>query len=698
MSLKSLFYPSSIAVIGVSREEHKVGHLIFDNIRNSGFKGPFFPVNPKADEIHAIKCYPSILDIPVDVEMAVIVVPAKFVPKVMEECGKKGVKATVIISAGFKEAGIEGSRLEKEVASIAKSNGIRIVGPNCLGIINTDSPYNASFTTHTPKKGNISFFSQSGALCAAILDWSIEEKIGFHKFVSLGNKADLTEVDFLEDFLKDPKTKVITGYLEGVTEGEKFIKVTSEVSKKKPVILVKSGGTDSGAKAISSHTGTLAGSQAAYDAAFKQSGVIHAQSVQDLFDYSVALAYQPLPLGRRAAIVTNAGGAGVMASDACERNGIILSQFSSETIDRLRSFLPSAANVYNPVDVLGDSLAERYLRAANLLINDENVNSLIAILVPAAPTQIKETAIGLAELSKRTEKTIIACFMGKDHVKAGIEILIDNSIPNYHFPERAIASLAAMNRYRKYVVSPEKIYQKFDVDREKVQKIFATAIFEDKRFLSDEEAREVVKAYGIRIPKTELAKDINQAIEIAERIGYPLVLKVASPDILHKTDVGGVKIGIKNKQELRDSFDDIIWEAKRYMPNAKILGVILQEFISAKREVILGMNKDPQFGPLLMFGLGGIYVEALKDVSFRVAPITESEAWEMISEIKSFPLLRGIRGEKSADIDSIVDSLLRLSQLVTDFPNILEMDINPLMVYDKGKRSVATDVRISLGG
>lgn len=698
MSLKPLFYPSSIAVIGVSRKEYKVGHLIFDNIRNSGFKGPFFPVNPRADEIHGIKCYPVILDIPTDIEMAVIVVPAKFVPKVMEECGEKGVKAVLIISSGFKETGIEGAKLEKEVVKIAKSYGIRTVGPNCLGVINTDCPYNASFTTHTPRKGNISFFSQSGALCAAILDYSVEEKIGFHKFVSLGNKADLTEVDFLEDFLKDPKTKVVTGYLEGVSEGEKFIKVASKVSKEKPIILVKSGGTDSGARAVSSHTGTLAGSQAAYDSAFKQSGIIQAHSIQDLFDYSISFTYQPLPLGRRVAIVTNAGGAGVMTSDACERNGIILSQFSSATIDRLQSFLPSAASIYNPVDVLGDSLADRYLRAADLLVLDENVDALIALLVPAAPTQIRETALGLAELSKRTDKTIIACFMGKDHVKEGVNILIENSIPNYYFPERAVASLAAMFRYHKYLISPEKIYKNFDIDKEKVKKIFEKAISEDKRYLSDEKAREVIEVYGIRIPKTKLVKDINEADEIAEEIGYPLVLKISSPDILHKTDIGGVKIGIKNEKELRENFEDIMREAKRYMPNARMLGVILQEFIDAKREVILGMNKDPQFGPLLMFGLGGIYVEVLKDVSFRVAPITDSEAWEMISEIKSYPILKGVRGEKPADIDSIVNALLRLSQLVTDFPNILEMDINPLMVYDKGKGSVATDVRISLGG
>lgn len=698
MDLKSLFYPNSIAVIGVSRKENKVGHLIFDNIRNSGFKGSFFPVNPKADEIHGIKCYPTILDIPMDIELAVIVVLAKLVPKVIEECGEKGVKAVIIISAGFKETGIEGAKLEKELVKIAKSYGIRTLGPNCLGVINTDSPYNASFTTHTPRKGSISFFSQSGALCAAILDYSIEEKIGFHKFVSLGNKADLTEVNFLEDFLKDPKTKVIAGYLEGVSEGEKFIKVASNVSKKKPVILVKSGGTDSGARAVSSHTGTLAGSQAAYDSAFKQSGVIQAHSVQDLFDYSIAFAYQPLPLGRRVAIVTNAGGAGVMASDACERNDLILSKFSSVTIDRLRSFLPSAANIYNPVDVLGDSLADRYLRAADLLVLDENVDALIALLVPAATTQIRETALGLVKLSKRTDKTIIACLMGKDHVKEGVNILIENSIPNYYFPERAVSSLSAMVRYHKYLISPEKIYKKFDVDKEKVKKIFKKSISAGKRYLSDENAREVIKAYGIRIPKTKLVKDINKADEIAEEIGYPLVLKISSPDILHKTDIGGVRIGIENEKELKENFEDIMREAKIYMPNAKILGVILQEFIDTKREVILGMNKDPQFGPLLMFGLGGIYVETLKDVSFRIAPITDSEAWEMISEIKSYPLLKGIRGEKPADIDSIVDALLKLSQLVTDFSNILEMDINPLMVYDKGKGSVATDVRISLGG
>ena len=700
MSLNDFFCPDSVAVIGAAREEGKVGRTIFDNIIGSGYKGKVFPVNPKASDINGHKCYSSILDVKQDISLAVIVIPAKFISKVLEECSEKGIKYAIIISAGFKETGVKGAKREKRLIEKAKDYGIRILGPNCLGMIDASCPINASFSANMPLKGKISFISQSGALLTSVLDWAKTSKIGFSKVVSLGNKADISENDLFEAWKNDPQTDVITAYLEGVTDGKEFIRISSKASKKKPIIVIKSGNTDAGARAVSSHTGTLAGSNKAYEAAFKQAGIIRADTIKELFDYAKAFSYQPLPKGKKVAIITNAGGPGIMATDACENNGIQLSSFSTETIDKLKSFLPEAANLYNPVDVLGDALSDRYKKALEVIIQDNNVDAVVVLLTPQAMTEDLETARAIFDVMDKSEKkiTVMTSFMGGDEVKKGISYLTKKRIPNFEIPESAVSTLKVMMDYNDWRAEKSYPVIEFNVDEEKVKSVFDRCRSEGRLELGELEAREILEAYRIPVPKAEVACDVEEAKKIAAGMGYPVVLKIVSPNILHKTDVGGIKVGIEDEKELEESYDDILFSVKRYMPDANISGILVQEMVKDKKETIIGISDDLQFGPMIMFGLGGIYVEVLKDVSFRIAPISEKIAREMIGEIKTIKLLKGIRGETPSDIESIVDVLLRMSQLVTDFPEIMEMDINPLFVMKRGEGSIAGDARIRIGG
>jgi len=700
LSLRNFFCPDSVAVIGAAREEEKVGHNILDNIINSGYKGKLFPVNPKADEIHGIKCYPSVLNVPGDIDLAIIVIPAQFVLQVLEECSKKNTKWSIIISAGFKETGIEGAKRERQLIEKAKDYGIRILGPNCLGIIDTECPINATFSSNMPPRGKIGFISQSGALGTSILDWAKTNKIGFSKFVSLGNKADISENDLFDDWENEKDTEVITAYLEGVKYGREFIRISSRVSKKKPIIVVKSGNTDAGARAVSSHTGTLAGSAKAYEAAFKQAGIIRANTIRDLFNYATAFSYQPLPKGKKVAIITNAGGPGIMATDECEESDILLASLEKETIDGLKEFLPEAANFYNPIDILGDALADRYKKTLEVVVKDGNVDAVVVLLSPQAMTQPYRTARAIVEVMENSGKsiTVLTSFMGGSEVEKAVKFLAEKNIPNFDIPEEAIDTLKVMMEHTDWKSRRSFPIEDFNVDKGRVKKIFYQCQSEGRLELGGMEAREILEAYDIRMPKAELAFDIDEAKEIAGRIGYPLVLKIVSPNILHKTDVGGVKIGIDNEKELEENYNQILFSVSKYMPDANIRGILVQEFIKDKKETIIGMSEDPQFGPMIMFGLGGIYVEALKDVSFRIAPLSRQVAREMVEEIKTIKLLKGIRGEDPSDIDSIIEIILRVSQLVTDFPEIIEMDINPLFVKKQGEGSIAGDVRIRIGG
>lgn len=694
--LEPFFTPQSVAVIGASRDPEKLGYAVLANLINGGYPGQLYPVNPKADEILGLKAYPSVLDIPGPVELAVIVIPYSLVPTAVEQCGQKGVPAVVVISAGFREAGREGLQRERELVEIAARYRMRLIGPNCLGVIDTATPLNASFAAGMPQKGPIAFMSQSGALGTAVLDIAMAGRIGFSKFVSLGNKADVSETDLLEAWAEDPHSKVILIYVEGLPDGQKFIQVARKVTRHKPVVAIKSGVTASGSRAVSSHTGSLAGSEAAYKAAFRQAGIIRAGSMEELFDCARAFAYQPPLRGDRIGIVTNAGGPGILATDALERAGLRIPRLTPDTVRALTEYLPGAASAANPVDVLGDALADRYQHAIDLVLHDPNIDGLMVIVTPQAMTEIEETAHVVGRMAQQSDKPVLACFMGEARIQAGVEILWQYKVPNYPFPERAAAAFAAMSAYRREQERPIFEPEPCTTCIPAVRELFDRVRAEGRVSIGDAEAWAVLEAYGFTIPKSRLAKTPDEAVEIAAEIGYPVVMKIASPDILHKTDVGGVRLNLRTPDEVRDAFDLIVYRAGRYVPGARIWGCQVQQMILGGREVLLGMSRDPQFGPLVAFGLGGIYVEALKDVAFRVAPFSREEAQEMIREIRSYPLLEGVRGEPPADHEALVEALLGVSRLVTDFPEIVELDINPLKVFEEGRGAVAIDMRLVL--
>jgi acetyl coenzyme A synthetase (ADP forming)-like protein len=696
--LEGFFKPQAVAIIGASTSPGKLGYAVLANVIESGFKGKIYPINPKASQIYNHKAYASVTDLPEVPDLAVIVIPYNYVPNALRECGEKGIKSVVIISAGFREASVEGMERELEVIEIAKKYGIRVIGPNCLGIIDTFTPINATFAAGTPPQGNIAFMSQSGALQTAILDWSLASRdLGFSKFVSLGNKADISETDLMAAWGEDPESRVILAYVEGLPKGQEFIRVAREVSRQKPIMVLKSGVTASGSRAVSSHTGSLAGTEQAYNAAFYQAGVLRLESLQELFDNARAFANQPLLDGDRIAIVTNAGGPGILATDTLERNGLQLARMKRETIQQLEEFLPDAASAANPVDVLGDARSDRYARAMELIALDPNVDGMLCIVTPQAMTDIVETANAIGKLSQRIDKPVLGVFMGGERAKAGEDVLSSYNIPNYKFPEQAAKAFAAMRDYAVARDRPDPEYVTYDVDRDTVKAVFQQVRAEGRVAVGEAESRKVAEVYGLRLPKNELATSADEAVRFATEIGYPVVLKIASPDILHKTDVGGVKVGLQNATDVRDAYDLIVYRATRYVPDARIWGCLVQEMVPTDGvEVLVGMSRDPQFGPLVTFGLGGILVEALKDVTFRVAPFGRKDAEEMLDEIRAHTLLEGVRGRPPVDREALVAVLLRVGQMVTDFPEIVEMDINPLMVYEHGRGAITLDMRLVL--
>jgi len=694
--LKHFFQPQSVAVLGASQVPGKVGYDVLKNLITSGYRGKLFPINPESSEIQGLKAYPHLLDVDEPIDLLIYLIPPQAILSTLDDCKQKNIKAVIAISAGFKEIGSTGAQLEREMIKRARELNIRILGPNCLGLIDTSSQLNATFAPGMPSKGNIAFFSQSGALCVAILDWALGEGVGFSKFISLGNKADLDEIAFMQFLADDPTTRVILGYLEGISNGKAFIEVAGASARKKPVIIVKAGGTAAGAKAASSHTGSLAGSERSIRAAFQKAGIIRAETVSELFDYALAFASQPIAQGQRIAVLTNSGGPGIMAADAIERYELTMASFTKQTHDQLRSSLPAIASIYNPVDIIGDAREDRYYKSLELILVDPNVDGVLVILTPTAVIDVKKTARIVAELSSKSSKPVLTSFMGKVSVEEGIEILQKNKIPNYSYPENAVKVFRIMADYRRWLNTPTPDYKTFKTGRKKVEKMFLKTKRERILNLVEYEARDVIASYGFTTPKSSLALTSREAIAAAEKIGYPVVMKIVSPDILHKTDVGGVRVGIENNMEAEEAFFEITSKSRQYLPHATILGVSVQEMVSSGKEVILGMTRDAQFGPLIMFGLGGIYVEVLKDVSFRIAPLSIRDADEMIREIHAFPLLRGSRGEKPSDLITLRECLLRLSQLVTDFPDIIEMDINPLIVKPEGEGAIAADARITL--
>lgn len=697
MKLDAFFNPKSIAVIGASREPQKVGHRVFRNLIESDFPGGLYPINPNANKLLGFKCYKSILDVPDDIDLAVIVVPAKIVPSIVEECGLKGVKGIVIISAGFSEVGREGAQLEREIIGLCRKYGMRMQGPNCLGLISVQSRVNASFASAMPQPGNIAFISQSGALGSTILNWAIRNEIGFTKFISLGNEADLNAADFLEALEDDEETKVIGLYIEGIKEGKRFIEVARKVVRKKPIIAIKSGTTDAGIRAVSSHTGSLAGSDTAFSAAFKKAGIIRANTLEELFNLILAFSFQPIPKGNRILIVTNGGGPGILAADACEKMGLNLPLLEYEIRENLRKLIPPHASLNNPLDVLGDADEKRYRLALEAGLKSDNVDGIIVILTPQAVTPSEEVARVVVELGKGSSKPIIASFMGFEENSSVIKTLKRGQIPNYAFPETAAFVFKSMYDYNLILSLPtEEHIPKIRIDENMIREIIENAKSEGRSSLTIDEAIKIAKAAGIPVPKAAIAKSRGEAGKLADVIGYPVVMKIVSPDILHKTDIGGVILDVKTHEEVEKNYELLLRRAQLTMPGAKVMGVLVQKMAPVGKEVIVGSIRDRQFGPLIMFGLGGIYVNFLKDVSYRLCPLTRREAAKMIEETRAYVLLRGVRGEPPSDIDAIIDVILRVAQIMIKFEEIIEMEINPLFVYKSGEGCLGVDIRVTI--
>ena len=697
MGLEKFFNPDSVAIVGASEKKGKVGAEILANMIEAGYKGKIFPVNRKAETINGLKCYPDIESIGQVPDVVIIVIPAKAVPAVMQQCAKIGAKAVIVITAGFKEVGEDGREFERQVIQIARQSGIRIIGPNCLGVIVPANRLNASFGGDLPACGVTGYLSQSGALLAAILDMANDRGIGFSKLISIGNKADIDELDIMKSLGDDPDTQVIAGYLESIEDGNTFVKEAEKISHSKPIILIKSGGTSAGAKAASSHTGSLAGTETAYEAVFERSGIIRCNSIKEQFDYTQAFANQPLPAGSSAAVITNAGGPGIMAADAIEKQGLTFAKLADETVEKLASYLPPAANLYNPIDILGDALANRYEFALDAVLDDPNVDIVLILLTPQAMTEPTATAKAIVRIAQqKKQKPILACFLGASKVEEGIKVLQNGKIPQYDSPEAAVATIKVMTDYVRWRARPKRVVKLFPVNRRKVETIVEKHLRHKIREVGETEAKEILEAYGFITPKGSIATTAEQAASIAQQLGFPVVLKIWSPDILHKSDVGGVRIGLNSAREVVDAFDLMIYRIPKKLPDIDILGVLVEEMCKSGKEVILGMNRDPHFGPLMMFGMGGTMVEVLKDVSFYLAPLTAEEAKQMLINTKTYRMLEGVRGEEGVNIDAIAEGLQRLSQLVTEFPQIQELDINPYVVGPEGTTPIAVDARMSV--
>ncbi len=690
-----MLYPESIAVIGASRTPGKVGHDIVANLIGSGFSGTIVPVNPSANEVLGLTCYPNLAKYGGTIDMGIIAIPKQFVLDAAKMSIDAGAKAVVVITAGFKETGSEGLALEKKLTDLCKARRVRLLGPNCLGLINTDHDMNASFAGQMPERGFISVLSQSGALSTSILDLAAGRHLGLAKLVSIGNKADLTEVDLLLALARDEQTNVIVGYLEDISSGDNFVKAAEEASSVKPVVILKSGTTAAGLKAASSHTGVLAGKETAFAAAFKRSGVVRADTFESLFDYATAFSMQPLPKGDRVLIITNAGGPGTMAADAVEKSGMRVAVLDSNTATALRSKLPSAASTGNPIDVLGDADPERYVAAITAAQDDNEVDAILVILTPQAMTKPAETARAIAA-NLKGDKTVVASFMGGKAVMPGRDELVAAGLPDYDSPERAVAALKAMYDYASWRKRPPRVVTRFPVNRRRVERIITRHLRAGRLQIGEVKAKSILQAYGFHTPEGSMATSAEQAIEIATRVGFPVAMKIVSPDIIHKTDLGGVRLDVPNSEAVRDAYDLMMLRINERAPDAWIEGVYVEKMLDRGLEVIIGMNRDPQFGPMLMFGLGGIFVEVMKDVTFHLAPIGSDEAIQMLKSTRSYEILEGKRGQKGVDLNAIATGLQRISQLARDFPQIVELDINPFIVGEIGTEPVVADARMTL--
>lgn len=694
-SLKYFFTPRGVALIGASANPAKLSHGVLLNMKQNGYQGAIYPVNPSSQEILGLKCYADISAVPDPIELAVVMLPAQAVLATIEACGKRGLKAVIIISGGFKEVGIEGADLEKQCIQVARQYGMRVIGPNCVGIIDYHGGLNTTFIRGMPDKGPISFVSQSGAVMGAIADYITGKGVNFSHMVSMGNEADVNETDLIEYMGEDPNVGVIVAYVEAIQNGERFIKAAAQVSRKKPIVILKAGNSEAGAKAVSSHTGSLAGSYAAYQSAFQQSGAIEVNSAEDLLNIGNAFAMQPIPTGKRVAILTNAGGPAALVSDGLSKNGLKLADLSQATQQLLREKLVPSAQVSNPVDMLGGASPQEYGLAVAAALADPQVDIVIAVHVPTSVVNPDEVAREICKAAEGSKKTILACVMGDASIDEMRLILHRAHIPLYIFPDQVGRVLGAMLAYSQWLAKPEREITVLDkintleakklVDRSAAVKSWGEAV-----------VRPVLAAYGIPLIPGDQAHSADEAVTVAEKIGYPVVMKIVSPDILHKSDAGGIQLNLKSADEIRTAYQKVHQNAMAYNAKASLEGVLVEKMAGRGQEVIIGMRRDPQFGPLVMFGLGGIYVELFTDIAFRVAPLTRQDVEDMIMGTKAGRLLSGLRGQKAGDIEALVDCILRLGQLALDFPQISEIEINPLLVFEKGQGVLALDARAIL--
>jgi acetyltransferase len=699
MQLETLFSPQSIAVVGASTQIGSVGYTLTENLLKNGYSGKIFPVNPKTDILFDLPCYAKISLIPYDIDLVIIIVPAVIVPLILREAGEKGIHAAVVISSGFKETGEEGRKLENEISAIAKEYTITLLGPNCLGFLRPSLGLNASFAKLLPHDGNIAFFSQSGALCTAILDLT-KDSLGFSHFVSIGNKATLGENELLRSFASEKGVSVLSFYTEGLTESNKIIETGRAIlarSEAKPIIALKSGTTLAGTQASSSHTGALAGNDDAYTALFKQARIIRATSLENLLDVLTTFSCNPLPKNNRISIITNAGGLGVLATDAAIKSGLRLAMFSEETKKKLRAVLPAAASVNNPVDILGDALALRYRAALEIVEQDEETDMLLIIVTPQTMTQALETAEAIIDTKERSEKPVIAVFSGKASFEESITLLQKNKVATLTYPEssvEALASLSQVAKWRKQIV-PTPITLD-PVDKEKVMAILSKVKDEKREALTEKEASEVLTAYGFPFFSSHAVRTKESAIEAAHTIGKNVALKIISPDIVHKSDAGGVILDVA-PDVVGETYEKLLNNVRKNAPAAKIDGVLIVEMAErGGKELLLGLKKEPNLGTLLVFGLGGIYVETWKDVTMRFVPLETTDIDEMVREIKSYALLEGVRGETGIDMLYLKELIAKLAQFALDFPEVAELDINPLLAFPKSDHFRVLDARIRL--
>lgn len=690
--------PRAVAVIGASSKPHTIGSDLMKRLTEFGFKGSIYPVNPKGGEIEELRAYPSVLDIEGPVDMAVVVVNSKFVLDVVDQCHQKGVKGIVVISAGFKEAGKEGAQMEEALRERVKAYGMRCVGPNCLGVVNThpDVSMDACFAESLPVRGNIGFVSQSGALGGGILNILQDLGIGFAQFISIGNQADVDAEDAIDYWADQDDVGQILLYMESIKDPVNFRRLASKVTKRKPVLALKAGRSAAGASAASSHTGSLAGSDRAAEALLRQSGVIREYSLKQLFSTAKVFANCPIPKGDRVCIVTNSGGPGIMATDSVIEYGMRMAELSDATKETLRSFLPAAASVKNPVDMIASAPLEHYRRTLETVLADDGVDMVISIYLPFLGLKDTDVAQTIMQIkAAHPEKPVVGVFMTKNEFFSTISEG-EVTVPFFMYAEEAVDGLARLNAQRKWMERPVGQTPVFDVDKTRVQGIFDAVKAEGRTELTTRESLDVLEAYGVRVCRARFAKGEEEAVAAAREVGFPVVMKMTSKSTSHKTDVGGVRVNIGSEEKLRAEYRDLVARLTERGLADGLEGVIIQEMVKSSRELVCGVAADPQYGPMIMFGTGGVFVEVMKDVGFALAPLTDADAHDLVRSVKAFKLLEGARGTKPADIARVEETLLRLSQLVTDFASVCELDINPLMISDATGEAIAVDGRIKI--